>query len=214
MVKMSGECVGSRRPGGQAVWRRRYHSRRLETGQSMHPDVKQILLTAEQIHSRVAEMAERIAADYRDREPVLVGVLDGAVVFLADLMRALPLPVRVDFVKWSSYGDGSSSSGEVQLLKDLSFSVEGRHVLVVEDIVDTGLTLRYLMENMETREVASLAVAALLDKPSRRKVPVKLDYVGFEVSDEFVVGYGLDYAQRYRNLPYVAVLKPEIYRVA
>jgi len=180
----------------------------------MHPDVKEILLTAEQIRALVAGMAERIAADYRDREPVLVGVLDGAVVFLADLMRALPIPVRVDFVKWSSYADGSSSSGEVQLLKDLSFSVEGRHVLVVEDIVDTGLTLRYLMENMETREVASLAVAALLDKPSRRKVAVKLDYVGFEVPDEFVVGYGLDYAQRYRNLPYVAVLKPEIYRAA
>jgi len=180
----------------------------------MHPDVKEILLTAEQIRALVAGMAERIAADYRDREPVLVGVLDGAVVFLADLIRALPIPLRVDFVKWSSYADGSSSSGEVQLLKDLSFSVEGRHVLVVEDIVDTGLTLRYLMENIETREVASLAVAALLDKPSRRKVAVKLDYVGFEVPDEFVVGYGLDYAQRYRNLPYVAVLKPEIYRAA
>jgi hypoxanthine phosphoribosyltransferase len=180
----------------------------------MHPDIKEVLLTADQISARVMEMAERIAADYRDREPVLIGVLDGAIVFLADLMRALPIPVRVDLVKWSSYGDGASSSGEVQLLKDLSFSVEGKHVLVVEDIVDTGLTLRYLMENMETRGVASLAVAALLDKPSRRKVPVKLDYLGFEVPDEVVVGYGLDYAQRYRNLPYVGVLKPEIYRVA
>jgi hypoxanthine phosphoribosyltransferase len=177
----------------------------------MHPDVREVLLSAEQIRRRVGEMAQLIAADYQDREPVLVGVLDGAVVFLADLMRALPIPLRIDFVKWSSYGDSSISSGEVQLLKDLSFSVEGKHVLVVEDIVDTGLTLRYLMENLETRTVASVAVAALLDKPSRRKVKVKLDYVGFQVPDEFVVGYGLDFAQRYRNLPYVAVLKPEVY---
>jgi len=178
----------------------------------MHPDVKAILFTAEQIRARVEEMAADIAADYREREPVLVGVLDGAVVFLADLMRALPISVRVDFVKWSSYGDGASSSGEVQLLKDLSFSVEGKHVLVVEDIVDTGLTLRYLLENLETRDVASLAVAALLDKPSRRQAQVKLDYIGFEVPDEFVVGYGLDFAQRYRNLPYIAALRPEVYR--
>jgi hypoxanthine phosphoribosyltransferase len=178
----------------------------------MHPDVKEILLTADRIAARVGEMATQIAADYRRREPVLVGVLDGAIVFLSDLMRALPIPLRVDFVKWSSYGDGATSSGEVQLLKDLSFSVEGRDVLVVEDIVDTGLTLRYLMENLQTRAVASLAVAALLDKPSRRKVPVKLDYVGFQVPDEFLVGYGLDYAQHYRNLPYIAALKPEVYR--
>jgi hypoxanthine phosphoribosyltransferase len=180
----------------------------------MHRDVKAILFTAEQIRARVAEMAADIAADYREREPVLVGVLDGAVVFLADLMRALPIAVRVDFVKWSSYGDGTTSSGEVQMLKDLSFSVEGKHLLVVEDIVDTGLTLRYLLENLETRDVASLAVAALLDKPSRRKAAVKLDYVGFQVPDEFVVGYGLDFAQRYRNLPYVAILKPEVCRKA
>jgi hypoxanthine phosphoribosyltransferase len=178
----------------------------------MHPDVKAILFTAEQIRARVEEMAADIAADYREREPVLVGVLDGAVVFLADLMRALPISVRVDFVKWSSYGDGASSSGEVQLLKDLSFSVEGKHVLVVEDIVDTGLTLRYLLENLKTRDVASLAVAALLDKPSRRQAQVKLDYIGFQVPNEFVVGYGLDFAQRYRNLPYIAALRPEVYR--
>lgn len=178
----------------------------------MDNDVKEVLLSAEQIQARVKEMAEQIATDYRGREPVLVGVLDGAVVFLADLMRALPIAVRVDFVKWSSYGDATVSSGEVQVLKDLGSSIEGKHVLVVEDIVDTGLTLRYLLENFENRSVASLAVAALLDKPSRRKVDVKLDYVGFQVPDEFVVGYGLDLAQRYRNLPYVAVLKPEVYR--
>ncbi len=178
---------------------------------TVHPDVREVLLTAEQIRVRVAEMAQRISADYRDREPVLVAVLDGAVVFLADLMRALTIPLRVDFVKWSSYGDGTSSSGEVQLLKDLSQSVEGKHVLVVEDIVDTGLTLHYLLENLAARDPATVAVAALLDKPSRRKVEVKLDYVGFQVPDAFVVGYGLDFGQRYRNLPYVAVLKPEIY---
>jgi len=177
----------------------------------MHPDVKEVLLSAEQIQARVKQMAERIADDYRDREPVLVAVLDGAVVFLADLMRALPISVRVDFVKWSSYRDATTSGGVVQLLKDMSSSPEGEHVLVVEDIVDTGLTLRYLVESLRRRNVASLAVAALLDKPSRRRVEVKLDYVGFKVPDEFVVGYGLDFAQRYRNLPYVAVLKPEVY---
>jgi len=177
----------------------------------MHPDLREVLFTAEQIRVRVGEMARDIAADYREREPVLVAVLDGAVVFLADLMRALPIPVRADFVKWSSYGDSSASSGEVQLLKDLSFSVEGKHVLVVEDIIDTGLTLHYLLETLAARDAASIAVAALLDKPSRRKIEVKLDYVGFQVPDEFVVGYGLDFAQRHRNLPYVAVLKPEVY---
>ena len=169
-----------------------------------------MLLSAEQIQARVREMAAEIEADYRGREPVLIGVLDGAVVFLADLMRALTIPVRIDFVKWSSYGDSSVSSGEVQILKDLSFSVEGKHVLAVEDIVDTGLTLSYLMENLRTRDPASVAIATLLDKPSRRKVEVKLDYVGFRIPDEFVVGYGLDFAQRYRNLPYIATLKPEV----
>lgn len=173
------------------------------------PEIKEVLLTAEQIHARVEELAAQIAADYAGREPVLVGVLDGAVIFLADLMRALPIPVRVDFVKWSSYGDGTSSSGVVQLVKDVSCSVEGKHVLVVEDIVDSGLTLRYMEENLRTRNVASLAVIALLDKPSRRQADVKVDYVGFHLPDEFVVGYGLDFAQRYRNLPYVASLKPE-----
>jgi len=177
----------------------------------MHPDLKEVLFTAEQIHARVQQMAERIAADYRDRDPVLVGVLDGAFIFLADLLRALPMQVRIDFVKWSSYGDRRTSSGVVQLVKDLSRNVEGEHVLVVEDIVDTGLTLRYLVANLRTRSVASLAVATLFDKPSRRKVEIEADYIGFQVPDEFVVGYGLDYAQRYRDLPYVGVLKPEIY---
>jgi len=177
----------------------------------IHPDVQQVLFSAQQIEARVKELAAQISADYRGREPVLVGVLDGAVVFLSDLMRALTIPLRIDFVKWSSYGDASVSSGEVQMLKDLSFSVEGKHILVVEDIVDTGLTLRYLLENLHTRDAESIAVAALLDKPSRRRVKVELDYVGFQVPDQFVVGYGLDFAQRYRNLPYVAVLKPEVY---
>jgi len=177
----------------------------------IHPDVKEVLLSAQQIEARVKELAAEISADYRGREPVLVGVLDGAVVFLSDLMRALTIPLRIDFVKWSSYGDARASSGEVQMLKDLSFSVEGKHILVVEDIVDTGLTLRYLLENLHMRDAESIAVAALLDKPSRRRVKVELDYVGFQVPDQFVVGYGLDFAQRYRNLPYVAVLKPEVY---
>lgn len=174
-------------------------------------DVEKVLLTESQIAAKVKELAERINADYEGKEPVLVAVLNGAVVFLADLMRNLKIPVTVDFVKWVSYGRDTRSSGVVRILKDLDESVESRHVLVVEDIVDTGLTLHYLLENLRARNAASVRVVALLDKPSRRKVEVKLDYEGFKVPDAFVVGYGLDYDGKYRNLPFVAVLKPQIY---
>jgi hypoxanthine phosphoribosyltransferase len=174
-------------------------------------DVEKVLLTESQIAAKVKELAERINADYEGKEPVLVAVLNGAVVFLADLMRNLKIPVTVDFVKWVSYGRDTRSSGVMRILKDLDESVESRHVLVVEDIVDTGLTLHYLLENLGVRNAASVRVVALLDKPSRRKVEVKLDYEGFKVPDAFVVGYGLDYDGKYRNLPFVAVLKPQIY---
>jgi hypoxanthine phosphoribosyltransferase len=174
-------------------------------------DVKEILLTEREIGERVKELAAQISRDYEGKEPVLVCVLNGAFMFLADLVRCLTIPVTIDFVKWVSYGDDTRSSGVVRILKDLDESVESRHVLIVEDIIDTGLTLHYLMENLRARNVASLKVVALLDKPSRRKIAVKADYLGFSVPDAFVVGYGLDFGQNYRHLPFVGVLKSEIY---
>ena len=174
-------------------------------------DIEKVLLSQEQIAAKVKELGGRISADYEGKQPVLVAVLNGAVVFLSDLMRSLTIPVTVDFVKWVSYGSDTRSSGVVRILKDLDESIESRHVLVVEDIIDTGLTLHYLLENLRARSAASVRVVALLDKPSRRKVEVKVDYEGFKVPDAFVVGYGLDYDGRYRNLPFVAVLKPQIY---
>jgi len=168
--------------------------------------VADALLTKDAIAARVRDLGREIARDYAGRTPVLVGVLKGAVVFLADLMRAIDGPVECDFIAVSSYGASTRSSGIVRLTKDLSQSIEGRDVLVIEDIVDTGRTLSYLVRNLETRQPRSLRVCTLLDKPSRREVPVTLDYVGFSVPDAFVVGYGLDYAGVHRNLPYVAVL--------
>jgi len=172
----------------------------------MRSDIEQVLLTEEQIAVRVRELGKEISRDYAGKDLVLVGILRGAVVFLADLYRQISIPAGMDFVAISSYGKEALSSGVVRILKDLDEVVESRHVLLVEDIVDSGLTLQYLMDN-----VASLRVCTLLDKPSRRQVPVELDYVGFQVPDEFLVGYGLDYSQRYRNLPYIAVLKRDIY---
>jgi hypoxanthine phosphoribosyltransferase len=170
------------------------------------PPVKRVLITAEAVRSRVAELGRRIEEDYAGRTPVLVGVLKGAVVFLADLIRAVDGPIECDFIAVSSYGASTRSSGIVRLTKDLSASIEERDVLVIEDIVDTGRTLAYLLRNLETRQPRSLRVCTLLDKASRREVPVPLDYVGFTVPDEFVVGYGLDHAGLYRNLPYLAAL--------
>jgi hypoxanthine phosphoribosyltransferase len=176
-----------------------------------HPDIDQVLFTPEQIQQRVKELGALITADYADRHPILVCVLRGAVVFLSDLLRALPETASVDFMAIASYGADTKSTGVVRILKDLDDSIESRHVLVVEDIVDTGLTLNYLLENLRHRNAASVRVCALLDKPARRRVPVRIDYTGFEVPDAFVVGYGLDYAQRYRGLPFIGTLKPEIY---
>jgi hypoxanthine phosphoribosyltransferase len=169
--------------------------------------VARILIPAEDLSARVAELGRRIRDDYGGRTPMLVGVLKGAVIFLADLMRAIEAPCECDFIAVSSYGASTRSSGIVRLTKDLSVSIEGRDVLIVEDIVDTGLTLSYLLRNLETRQPRSLRVCALLDKATRRQVPVRLDYVGFTIPDEFVVGYGLDYAGLYRNLRHVAVLE-------
>jgi hypoxanthine phosphoribosyltransferase len=174
-------------------------------------DLKEILYTPEQIAARVAELGRHISADYEGKDLTLVGVLNGAVFFLADLMRSIAMPISMDLVAISSYGSYSSTSGVVRIMKDLDQSVESKHVLIVEDIVDTGLTLNYLVEYMRSRNPASVRVAAMLSKPSRHKIKVHVDYLGFTVPDEFVVGYGLDYAQRYRNLPCIGVLKPEIY---
>ncbi len=171
--------------------------------------VGEVLIDEETLSSRVAELGAEISSDYSDRELLLIGVLKGAVFFMADLMRHLTVPCEVDFMAISSYGDSTDSSGIVRILKDLDINIEGRHVLVVEDIIDSGLTLSYLMRNLESREPASLEVCALMTKPARREIDVPVRYIGFEIADRFVVGYGLDLGERYRNLPYVAVLSEE-----
>jgi hypoxanthine phosphoribosyltransferase len=170
-----------------------------------------VLVSSEEIREKVRELGERITGDYRDEKLLLVGILRGAVVFLSDLMRHLELDCEIDFMEVSSYGAGTSSSGVVRILKDLEEDITGRHVLIVEDIVDTGLTLSYLERSLLTRRPASLEICALLTKPSRRRVELDIKYLGFEVPDEFVVGYGLDYAGAYRNLPDICVLKPEVF---
>lgn len=174
-------------------------------------DIESVLFTAEQIEARVQELAAQISRDYEGKDIVLIGVLVGAVVFCSDLLKHITAPCFLDFVAISSYGKESRSSGVVRLLKDLDESVESRHVIIVEDIVDTGLTLNYLLESMRNRNAASVKTCALLDKPSRRLTDVKVDYVGFEIPDEYVVGYGLDFAHRYRNFPYIGILRPEVY---
>ena len=173
--------------------------------------IAEVLFTSDQIAARVRELAAEISRDYADRDVHLIGVLRGASVFLADLIRALTIPASLDFIAISSYGSDTRSSGVVRILKDLEDSVESRYVLVVEDIIDTGLTLKYLLDLLRHRKVASVDVCALLDKPARRKIPVEAGYVGFTVPDAFVVGYGLDYDQRFRGLPYIATLRPDVY---
>jgi hypoxanthine phosphoribosyltransferase len=168
--------------------------------------VGEVLIDRETLAARVAELGAEISVDYEGRDLLLIGVLKGAVFFMADLMRHLTVPCEVDFMAISSYGDATDSSGIVRILKDLDINIEGRHVLVVEDIIDSGLTLSYLIRNLESREPATLEVCALLTKPSRREIDVPVRYVGFEIPNKFVVGYGLDFAERYRNLPYVGVL--------
>jgi hypoxanthine phosphoribosyltransferase len=173
----------------------------------MGDELKQVLITADQLQVRIGELAAQIDADYAGRDLLLIGVLKGAVFFLSDLMRHLDIPVEVDFMAVASYGSATRSSGVVRILKDLDAAIEGRDVLIVEDIVDSGLTLQYLLRNLAGRNPASLEVCALLIKPERRKVDLQTRYVGFEIPDRFAIGYGLDHAERYRNLPYVAALK-------
>jgi hypoxanthine phosphoribosyltransferase len=170
------------------------------------PQIGEILVQADDLRHRIKELGREISRDYEGRDPLLVGVLKGAVFFLSDLMRELTVPCEVDFMAVASYGSATQSSGVVRILKDLEAPVEGREVLIVEDIVDSGLTLQYLLRNLESREPRSLEVCALLTKPARREVELPIRYVGFEIPNKFAIGYGLDYEERYRNLPYVAAL--------
>jgi hypoxanthine phosphoribosyltransferase len=169
--------------------------------------IGEILVQADELQHRISEMAADVSRDYQGKDLLLIGVLKGAVFFLADLMRQIEIPCEVDFMAVSSYGSSTDSSGVVRILKDLDAPLEGRNVLIVEDIVDSGLTLQYLMRTLEARNPASIEVCALLTKPERRKVDAPARYVGFEIPDKFAIGYGLDYAERYRNLPYVATLE-------
>lgn len=175
-------------------------------------DLCKILFSEEQIQARVAALGEAISRDFADEGVVLVGILKGAVVFLADLARSISVPVEMDFMAISSYGRATQSTGVVRILKDLDRDITGRRVIIVEDIVDSGMSLSFLKDNLNSRGAKSISICVLLDKPSRRRAHVDVDYCGFEVPDEFVVGYGLDYAERYRELPMIGVLKPEVYQ--
>jgi len=177
----------------------------------MFSDIRETLLSEQELGEIVARLGAQISADYRDKNLLLVSVLKGSIVFMADLMRAVTVPCRIDFMAVSSYGASAVSSGAVKIVKDLDINLAGYDVLIVEDILDSGRTLNYILELMETRSPKSVKICTLLDKPERRQVELKVDYVGAEIPDEFVVGYGLDYDECYRNLPFVGVLKPEIY---
>ena len=177
----------------------------------MIDDVEEIFFSEEQLRRRVQELGAQITRDYAGRAPVLASVLRGSYIFMADLTRAIQLPIHVDFMAVSSYGSGTKSSGQVQITKDLSDPIEGKDLIIVEDILDSGNTLYYLMQVLQARKPASIRLCTLLDKPDRRTKPITADYCGFSIPDAFVVGYGLDYAEKYRNLPYIGVLKPEVY---
>lgn len=177
----------------------------------LEQDIERVLFTEQELKDRVAEIAARIDRDYAGKEPMLISVLRGSFIFMADLARAITLPCTVDFMAVSSYGSGTTSSGQVKITKDLSESIEGRDIIVVEDILDSGNTLSYLFQLLQARHPASVRLCTLLDKPSRRTKEVELHYSGFTIPDYFVVGYGLDYAEKYRNLPYIGILKPCVY---
>ena len=179
-----------------------------------HPDIEEVLISEQDLNRRVAELADEVRRHYAGQDLVLVGVLKGAIMFMTDLARQIPVPLEMDFMAVSSYGNATQSSGVVRITKDLDGSIEGRNVLVVEDVVDSGATLRYLLENLRNRNPASLRVCALLNKRVPRKADVTVEHVGFEIPNRFVVGYGLDYAENYRNLPYIGVLRTSVYAVS
>lgn len=174
--------------------------------------IKEVLVSEEDIQRRVKELGEEITQDYKDKDLVVIGILKGAVIFMSELVQHIKLPIVLDFMAVSSYGKSSISTGEVRIVKDLDYSVENKDILIVEDIIDTGYTLNYLTDNLRKRGASSVKICTLLDKPERRKVDVPVHYLGFAIPDEFVVGYGLDFAEQYRNLPYVGALKEEAYK--
>lgn len=178
----------------------------------MHTDVSEILFTEQAVQDRIRELGAQITRDYEGKNPLIIGILKGATLFMSDLVKRIEIPVEMDFMAVSSYGQSSESSGVVRIIKDLEQSIEGREVIIVEDIIDTGLTLIYLKNLLQQRKAASVKLVSLLDKPDRHKVDIAADYLGFTVPDHFIVGFGLDFAERYRNLPYIGVLKPEVYQ--
>jgi hypoxanthine phosphoribosyltransferase len=178
---------------------------------SMKKDVKEILFTEEQLRTKIREIGTKISEDYEGKDLLLVGILKGSVPFMADLLKEITIPCAMDFMAVSSYGNSTKTSGVVRILKDLDFEIENRHVLIVEDIIDSGITLSYLMDYLRGRKAKSIEIAALLNKPERRRAEIKAKYIGFDVQDYFLVGYGLDYAEKYRNLPYIGILKEEVY---
>jgi hypoxanthine phosphoribosyltransferase len=177
----------------------------------VHPDIERVLISAEEIQDKIAELAKLVNEDYRGKDLLLVGVLKGAFVFMADLARHIQLPIEFDFMAVSSYGSSTQSSGVVRILKDLDYEITGRHVLLVEDIIDSGLTISYLLRYLEARRPASLEICSLFWKKGEQAVPMKIKYPGFEIPPVFIVGYGLDFAEKYRNLPYIGVLRPDAY---
>lgn len=177
----------------------------------MEGDIKEILISKNELEEKIKELGKILSKDYQGKNPLLVCVLKGAVLFMSDLVRFIEIPVEMDFMAVSSYGASTESTGVVRIIKDLDSTVEGRDIVIVEDIIDSGLTLSYLIDLLNRRNVSSIKVVTLLDKPHRRTVSLKPDYCGFTIPDEFVVGYGLDYAEKYRNLPYIGILKPEVY---
>lgn len=178
----------------------------------MKVDIQEILIDEKALEKRVGELGAKISEDYHGKYPILIGILKGSAVFLSDLMRKITIPVEIEFLKASSYGSEAQSSGVVELEKDLSIDLDGRYIILVEDIIDTGNTLRYLLDRFKDLGATDVKVCSLLDKPTRREHSLVADYIGFEIPNEFVVGYGLDYAQKYRNLPYIGILKKEIYQ--
>ncbi|MFJ8264253.1 hypoxanthine phosphoribosyltransferase [Rummeliibacillus sp. NPDC094406] len=177
----------------------------------LQKDIENVLISEEELQNKIKELGESLTLEYQDKFPLLIGVLKGAMPFMADLMKRIDAYVEIDFMDVTSYGNATVSSGEVKIVKDLNTSVEGRDIIIIEDIIDSGLTLSYLVDLFKYRKAKSIKIVTLLDKPSGRKVDLQADYVGFEVPDAFVVGYGLDYAEKYRNLPYIGVLKPAVY---
>ena len=177
----------------------------------MKNDIQEVLFSEQQLADKVAELGARISADYAGKDPLIVSVLKGSYVFMADLTRRISIPCNVDFMAVSSYGAGTKTTGEVQIIKDIGSKIDGRHLIIVEDILDSGVTLNFLMKVLKARGAASIRLCTLLSKPERRKVDVPVDYLGFEIPDAFVVGYGLEYAEKYRNLPYIGILKPSVY---